>query len=913
MMVILSSKRTFLAILFSVTSYIILQAQPTLPVEKVYRSAREASESGHYDQALLLYQDCATRIREEIGIDYPVYRNSLLGMARCCEMTGDTVKAVTFYKKALDLIRVQNGPNSKPFSDCFSSLIKLLITRGDGRQTILALLEYLPASNVELCRFWGETLYLALKVYILASDWAMAERCVEKIREILPHFKPLRIDSFYGMALISAMKMGRFQDADLYLSEFKAISLGHEIDIMNFEAQNAQLKGDLSTAERLGSELVKLTQKESGGKSEQYALALSTYGSTLCALGKYRQAVKTLEKAVDIYKQGFIGTYEVYPYHNLSYAYAKLGNTEKAIELEEEALRIVGLYFGERHEEYASAKEVLASRKKEVGRLKEAASDYSTAIAIRREDVMKNFLLMDGNERFSYWEQSNTSFRSLYECCFDLKDGSLNASCYDAALFSKGLLLHSEIELRRFILENGDEETISLYRSILQEKSHPSVTLSPKGQSAEKRKLLENISALGDYTRALRADWKDVRDALSEKDVAIEFVNFGEKDPLIYGALVMKADSEYPAFIRLSDAASLSELIELSPNNLFSPGPLSSKLYSLVWKPLEAYLSDGCNVFFSPCGLLHQLTIESALDPNGKRMGERFHLHRVSSTREIYRKSKPVEFNAAALFGGLDYDVAPEVLFKESFSDISSAPILPSMSRGVAEALAQSGVAGNWPYLPGTRKEVDVISAMMSKRGLDVSLYNGAKGTEDALYSLSGRNPSIIHLATHGFFIPQNTPSEESFSPVFGGQLLYVQQATEDNSGLVFAGGNHARENDFHLRGIGDGILSPLEIQYLDFTGTDLVVLSACESGQGHLSGEEVFGLQRGFKQAGVRSILMTLSRVDDEATALMMTSFYSALLSGASKHDAFIQAQDKTREMFPLPQYWTPFILLDD
>jgi CHAT domain-containing protein len=260
----------------------------------------------------------------------------------------------------------------------------------------------------------------------------------------------------------------------------------------------------------------------------------------------------------------------------------------------------------------------------------------------------------------------------------------------------------------------------------------------------------------------------------------------------------------------------------------------------------------------------------------------------------------------------LDYDATQEDLFRESFSEITDTPFLPETSRGVADALAGSGDARSWPALPGTKMEVEEISALMDQGGLDVSLYCGAKGTEDAFYTLSGKSYSIIHLATHGFFLAQAQAVSPEY-PSLGGQMLSAKRSSETSSGLVFAGGNNARSNGDTIPGIGDGILSSVEVQALDLTGTDLVVLSACDSGQGSLSGEELFGLQRGFKQAGAGSILMTLSRVDDEATALMMTSFYSALLAGASKHDAFIQAQDRTRERYPQPRYWTPFILLDD
>lgn len=895
-----------------------LLAQPGLPIEQVYRSAQEAAESGQYEEAVRLYRTCMIRSREEKGIDYPVFKNSLLGMAMCYEKIGDEDKSIAYSKKALDLIRVQYGPASKQYDDCFSSLIRRLVTRGDINQTVLALLEYLPPSDAELCRSWGDIVYMALLTYSSTSRWALAGRCVEKLREIMPHYSPPRMDTYYNMAILSALKSGRFQDADFYLNEVKKDADFNQAEILHIELTLAYLTGDAARGMELAREQLSLCSKLYGKKSCEYATALADYGTVLSIAGDDRQAAKELEKALDIYRQlwdsesDINASREILPLGTLGFAYAKLGVTQKALARMEEAVHIAGSLMGEGHEEYALALENLASIKRDAGRMRDAASDYAAVYGIRRKKAMENFLLMNGNERLSYWEQTNGSICSLYECCSGLNDSSLNATCYDAALFSKGLLLHSSIALQRFILESGDEEVITLYRNLHQNKPGLSLGPSVDDRSAEERKLLDKVSALGDYTRSLRTSWKDVRGALTEKDVAIEFVTLGEKTSLSYGALVLKADSEYPAFIRLCDEGILSGLMEQSANSLYSPGQVAEQLYSLIWKPLELFLSEGCNVYFSPGGLLHHLAIESTLDLQGERMGERFRLHRVSSTREVCRGQVPVEYRSAALFGGLDYDADPEELFRESFSDISEAPFLPGMSRGVAEALALSGAARNWPYLPGTKKEVETVSGLMEQRGMGVTLYRGVEGTEDALYALSGRHRSIIHLATHGFFLQQDN-TQDGLYPVLGGELFSVSQTTDANSGLVFAGANNSRSGGDYLQGLGDGILTPGEVQALDFTGTDLVVLSACDSGQGSLSGEELFGLQRGFKQAGVRSILMTLSRVDDDAAALMMTSFYSSLLSGASKHDAYIQAQNKTRERFPLPQYWAPFILLED
>ena len=128
-------------------------------------------------------------------------------------------------------------------------------------------------------------------------------------------------------------------------------------------------------------------------------------------------------------------------------------------------------------------------------------------------------------------------------------------------------------------------------------------------------------------------------------------------------------------------------------------------------------------------------------------------------------------------------------------------------------------------------------------------------------------------------------------------------------SGLLLSGCNNAEIP----QGVEDGILSAKEISYLDFRKTDLVVLSACETGLGKVSSEGVFGLQRGFKKTGVNTIVMSLWPVNDYATQLLMTDFYKNLASGMSKHDAFLSAQKFLRGKSGVtPQHWAAFIMLD-
>ena len=193
-----------------------------------------------------------------------------------------------------------------------------------------------------------------------------------------------------------------------------------------------------------------------------------------------------------------------------------------------------------------------------------------------------------------------------------------------------------------------------------------------------------------------------------------------------------------------------------------------------------------------------------------------------------------------------------------------------------------------------------MIIAKLKKSRVKTTLYEGSQANEESFKALSGSDITALHIATHGFFLP----TDEKLP---GDQALI-------QSGLLLSGANFAWQNQPIPEGIEDGILTAKEISFMDLRKTDLVVLSACQTALGEITGEGVFGLQRGFKKAGARTIIMSLWPVDDNATLLMMTEFYTNLTNGMTKREAFLAAQNKvkTTEGFGNSRYWAAFIMLD-
>jgi CHAT domain-containing protein len=225
---------------------------------------------------------------------------------------------------------------------------------------------------------------------------------------------------------------------------------------------------------------------------------------------------------------------------------------------------------------------------------------------------------------------------------------------------------------------------------------------------------------------------------------------------------------------------------------------------------------------------------------------------------------------------------------------------------------------GGKQFLKHTKDEVVVINNELNKANWTCQLDTLSLGTEESFKSLSGKKVNTLHIATHGFYYTQEEADNTDYNFLkFDNRYASVEDKSLTRSGLIMAGANHILEGEELPDNVEDGILTAKEIADVDLRGLDLVVLSACQTGLGDISqGEGVFGLQRGFKKAGAKTLLMSLWQVDDRATQILMTQFYKNWLSGQSKLQALLSAQKYLREynagQYDKPKYWAAFIMLD-
>jgi CHAT domain-containing protein len=265
-------------------------------------------------------------------------------------------------------------------------------------------------------------------------------------------------------------------------------------------------------------------------------------------------------------------------------------------------------------------------------------------------------------------------------------------------------------------------------------------------------------------------------------------------------------------------------------------------------------------------------------------------------------KNKNIEL---LLYGGIDFD--------KSDSSVNNETPLTDFN----EMATRSGISG-WNYLEGTVNEINQIATKAKQYNFKAEIKTNRDATEESIKKLDGKStPYVLHLATHGFFFPDPEQEiiEEKWLSSDEMTKAKIYKTSEDpmmRSGLLLAGANKYWKKTAEEQNTDDGILTAKEISNLDLSACELVVMSACETGLGDIKGSEgVFGLQRAFKMAGVKNIIMSLWKVPDAQTSELFDVFYEECFSGKSIHDSFKTAQSKMKAKYS-PYYWAGFVLLE-
>ena len=512
---------------------------------------------------------------------------------------------------------------------------------------------------------------------------------------------------------------------------------------------------------------------------------------------------------------------------------------------------------------------------------------YKQYIEAVRDAVREEFRMQSERERMQTWQEETNNIQELLELLTVIpQDNSalyseLSAIAYDAALLSKGILLNSSIEFEKVLAQYGDKKLKELYeqtKSISNQISNlrqnaqsdadlqKILALSQKNQTLQLQ-LYKQCEEFADFTNYISYNWKDVQKNLTATDIAIEFAaiktgifdneNFME-------AIILTKDGKTPVTIPICTLAEAKKM--------FADDHVYDSSDNFVWGKIRTYLLGKKRLFFSADDIFNNIGIEY-LTYDGNPLSEQMEVYRLSTTKELCYHHQQTQAGNAVLFGDINYN---------------EDAINSSVKRDLAK-LRGNGDVGTFGNLDNTKREIEEIQKILKNGNIQqVVSFSDQNASKQAFLNLTDKKLNILHIATHGAFRPQKGMSD---------------QEAMSSSILAFAGANLDEQ----------GIVTAAEVANMNLRGCGLVVLSACETGLGKLGKDGVFGLQRGFKNAGVHTLLMSLKNVYDTSTAELMISFYTHLMTGGSKLEALKKAQQDVRAKgYKDAKYWASFILLD-
>jgi CHAT domain-containing protein len=469
--------------------------------------------------------------------------------------------------------------------------------------------------------------------------------------------------------------------------------------------------------------------------------------------------------------------------------------------------------------------------------------------------------------------------------------------------------------MKSVILNSENSSLIVTYNEWIDLKKSISVLYAKgkntEGKEAEANKIeKELISASSDFknfNNAQKITWKEIQNELKPRDIAIEFIQYNELlgNERIYSALIVTANRKYPLMVKICSERDIQSIIgTIQGNDLSYINKIYGKdykafqeLYNVIWKPLEPHLNNVNNIYLSPTGLLHKISFSALKNPNNIYLCDQYKIHLMGSTGKLTEKNNTENISnySIKLFGGVNFNK------KEGDREV-------------------------WSYLPGTLNEVESIYAKLKKKKIDVELFTDENASEKKFKTVAS-DCNILHIATHGFFYPDPDKIDKTFSvkdqseqgdlAFRGGSDQYGMWSFVQNknplmrSGVVLSGANDVWLNT-KQDSKNDGVLTAQEVATIDMRKTDLVVLSACETGLGDIKGSEgVYGLQRSFKMAGVKYIIMSLWQVPDKETSEFMSLFYKSVLKTNDIEQSFRITQLKMRKKYA-PYYWAAFVLIE-
>jgi CHAT domain-containing protein/lipopolysaccharide biosynthesis regulator YciM len=863
--------------------------------KRLNQEAIKLYEQGKYNEAEPLAKRSLDIFEKALGPNHPDVATSLNNLAQLYYSQGNYSAAEPLYKRSLDITEKALGSNHPDVATSLNNLAQLYYSQGN----------YSAAEPL-----FKRSLDITEKA--LGSNHPDVATSLNNLAQL-----------YYSQGNYSAAEP--LFKRSLSIRE-KALGSNHP-DVATSLNNLASLyddQGNYSAAELLFKRSLDIYEKALGSNHPLVASSLNNLASLYDDQGNYSAAEPLYKRSLEI-KEKALGSNHpsvATSLNNLALLYKTQGNYSAAEPLYKRSLDIWEKALGSNHPLVATSLNNLAQLYEALGDIPKTI-EYSTRnLAVEDKNIKLIFAV--GNEKRKQ-DYARTFTGTTYGIIsLAINKGKDNQSVKDLALTTvlqrKGLVLDAVTDSIQILLSQEKDPEV---RKLIEDWRQLSTKLSNavntgKNDKAslqnlenQRQELEEKIStksatfreAVNSVTLASVQSKIPVDGALVEIVQYRPFNNKAKKDSEKWGqpryaAAVLRKQGQVQ-WVDLGDAKEIDKQALDLRNSFFRQGNTYKKegyvAYQKLMQPIIPLLGDAKHILISPDGELTQIPFEALRNEQGKFLVEKYQFSYLATGRDLVKVANSNnQTSPPLLIGGVDY------------SNLGTIPKNTNVASNRGSNKRSADLASlEFDYLEGTLPEVKAIQKFLPNS----QILSGTEASEEAIKQVMA--PSILHLATHGFFLPNTTPD---IKPTVDGRddKKPVGLNVENpflRSGIALAGFNKRNESKGDR---DDGVLTAQEFTGINLRGTKLVVLSACETGKGDIRvGEGVYGLRRALTIAGAESQVISLWAVADEETKDLMVKFYKNLNAGMGRHEALRQAQldfikdpNTTR-----PYYWAAFI----
>jgi CHAT domain-containing protein/Tfp pilus assembly protein PilF len=684
---------------------------------------------------------------------------------------------------------------------------------------------------------------------------------------------------------------------------------------LNSLAQDYNAASEYDSALYCLKEASGILLNELGDNHPDYATSLNVIATTYERKGEPDSAQLYYEDVLKIRKQNFGVNSPLYAeaVNNLGLIYLKKKDYKNAEINFNKAAEIRLAALGKEHPDYTESITNLLNVYYAENNYNQWANALNTAIDIWKSSTMHLLLSFGEKEKQTYLD-NHLSQRDLFLSMLwyfnqQHKTDSLHAAYFKMVTALQGWLLSGSQELNKLITQKKDTALQALYNKWLAAKNKYAQAIQMN--EAEQKKLNLNADSLlqasGDLEKTLIENLPELLQSLNNTAIApskisqqlnadetlINWVSFKYKNPeswtdsVLYAAFIISPKDSTAKFVTAFEQTALKDLLTHYFNysgrgvvvkTSKTKKNIGTDLYKMIWQPILPYIQNADKVYIIPSGLLNKISFQSLEDTTQKTLLETSEVHLLNNVNELRNNSIAYSNKTIGVIGGAAFD------------STATGEYIPSNKNAA------------WHYLKGSKEEAMLLADMFTKNNRNPHLYTEKNASEENFKSFSGNNsPDILHIATHGFYLPGDSNKRFLNYPLL-------------RSGFVLSGANLYWNNDTASLTQQDGIVTAQEISNLNFNNTKLLTLSACETALGDINNNEgVYGLQRAFKIAGVKEMLITLWQIPDKETKELMQLFYANILKGDSYYNALKKAQLQMKANNPDPAIWAGFELIGE